>query len=544
MKTTSSALTTLWTVLLAFGVGCSGGSDGADGVDSLVTVSAEAAGPNCAEGGQRIDVGPDTDGDGVLSDAEIASTSYVCNGGGGGGTGSSTLVDVVDEAPGENCANGGQRIDVGVDDDEDGVLDAEEVDSTSYVCDGGVATPSLVVTSDEPAGENCAEGGQRIDVGVDESGDGTLDADEIDSTTYVCNGASGTPVLVATSDEPAGMNCPSGGQRVDVGVDDSGDGVLDVDEIDATSYVCNGNNSLIEVSDEPPGMNCAAGGRRLDVGIDDDGDGTLQPGEIDDTVYLCDVAEGARFLFLANWAGFNQDFDRYDIEADSWTSVAALPVASRGQLASSGDAIWMLGTDNNVYRYDVAGDAWAMEMAGPPSAPSTFAFFRRLNGKFYVCSADGTTLSIYDGAWSTVTLPNRCSIAGGVDPSTNEVFVKRYDQRGFMVIDAATDMLDREITEAMTTGENTSSAAAFGGDFYVRGVTGNVFRLDGTTGAVTDLGVDPTGSYAGFYADHDGRALYLHSSTGFLRYDFDAGMSTMLTTGPTQSTLGTIAVTY
>jgi hypothetical protein len=48
-----------------------------------------------------------------------------------------------------------------------------------------------------------------------------------------------------------------------------------------------GVESLIKVTKEPPGLNCPAGGDRIDVGIDNDGDGILQPGEIAQTAYVC-----------------------------------------------------------------------------------------------------------------------------------------------------------------------------------------------------------------------------------------------------------------
>ncbi len=95
-------------------------------------------------------------------------------------------VDV--EAPGANCEAGGVRIAV------------TGSSAVSYVCNG-VAGPSgengsdgatvLVATRAEPAGASCAAGGVRVDVGIDDDRDGTLGADEIDDTTYVCNGAAG-----------------------------------------------------------------------------------------------------------------------------------------------------------------------------------------------------------------------------------------------------------------------------------------------------------------------------------------------------------------
>lgn len=57
------------------------GVDGASGLDSLVRVTDEAAGAHCDAGGKKIEVGPDTNRDGVLDpDTEASSTSYVCNG--------------------------------------------------------------------------------------------------------------------------------------------------------------------------------------------------------------------------------------------------------------------------------------------------------------------------------------------------------------------------------------------------------------------------------------------------------------------------------
>src|SRR5690606_40646932 len=116
------------------------------------------------------------------------------------------------------------------------------IDSTACVCDGmmgGRGAEALVSLSDEPAGENCASGGTRIDAGLDDDGDGVLDPEEVDSTAYACSVA-GAVSLVSLTPEPPGPSCAGGGQRVDVGIDDDGDGVLAPEEIDATAYVCDG----------------------------------------------------------------------------------------------------------------------------------------------------------------------------------------------------------------------------------------------------------------------------------------------------------------
>ena len=59
--------------------------------------------------------------------------------------------------------------------------------------DGEVAIKTLINTSDEVAGDNCANGGVKIEVGEDTNGDGVLGIDEVDDslTRFVCNGQDG-----------------------------------------------------------------------------------------------------------------------------------------------------------------------------------------------------------------------------------------------------------------------------------------------------------------------------------------------------------------
>ncbi len=247
-------------------------SDGEDAVNSLIKTTVEAAGANCTDGGIKVDIGLDEDRSGTLDTIEIDTTEYICNGANGangldgatGATGENGLIALVtttDEPSGANCTNGGIRIDVGLDDDDNGTLEDLEIDSTAYVCNGvdgltgadGLTT--LINTTVEPAGVNCTDGGIRIDVGTDDDRNGTLDAVEIDITEYVCNGAdgldgatgatgeNGLTAMVTTTHEPAGVNCIDGGIRVDVGLDDDRNGTLEPTEIDNTEYVCNGTDA-------------------------------------------------------------------------------------------------------------------------------------------------------------------------------------------------------------------------------------------------------------------------------------------------------------
>ncbi len=138
------------------------------------------------------------------------------------------------------------RIDAGLDSDGNGALLAGEVSSTQYVCAGGAdASATQVQMRDEPSRANCTAGGKAINVGIDSNANSQLEAAETSSTGYVCNGtdasnvASALNMLASIASEAAGANCAYGGNKVITGVDSNANGVLDADEVSATSYICN-----------------------------------------------------------------------------------------------------------------------------------------------------------------------------------------------------------------------------------------------------------------------------------------------------------------
>lgn len=190
-----------------------------------------------------------------------------------------SLVATAPEPPGANCTYGGTAIETGRDLNDNGTLDASEVTSTSYVCQQ--LAHSLVRVVPEAPGANCANGGQAIEVGVDLDGDGMLEPGEVTSISYVCTGAS---MLVAFVPEPPGPNCTEGGEAIETGTDLNHDGLLESTEVTSTVYVC---DSIIRIDPEPPGPNCSDGGSAVHVGVDANHDGVLEPGEITSTTYLC-----------------------------------------------------------------------------------------------------------------------------------------------------------------------------------------------------------------------------------------------------------------
>lgn len=176
-----------------------------------------------------------------------------------GANGANSLVNLTAEPAGGNCEGGGFRVDTGLDNGDgagtasNGLLEAGEVDATNYVCHG-VDGFTVLTTLTAAATANCPDGGQRLDIGLDNgdnSGvarDGTLQTGEIDSTGYICNGADGTEgqtTLVRQDTAPA-ASCPYGGVTITSGLDNGDSGgtannaVLESGEVDYTQHLCNG----------------------------------------------------------------------------------------------------------------------------------------------------------------------------------------------------------------------------------------------------------------------------------------------------------------
>ncbi|WP_298550275.1 hypothetical protein [uncultured Algibacter sp.] len=284
---------------IIFFMGCEGeqgetgatGETGASGLNSLVNITNVSSGDTCENGGVKVDFGVDNNANGILEGNEILGTNYICN----GVDGNTSLTSVVTEPAGDNCENGGVKIDSGVDVNGNGTLDADEITTTAYVCNGIDGNDGLIKTTNEAAGINCENGGLKIDSGIDANSNGTLEDDEITATAYVCNGIDGNNSLTKITDEAAGTNCENGGLKIDTGVDTNGNGVLDDTEIRATAYACNGvdgNISLVNVTDELAGENCENGGVKIESGVDDNGNGTLDEEEITVTRFVCDGIDG------------------------------------------------------------------------------------------------------------------------------------------------------------------------------------------------------------------------------------------------------------
>lgn len=217
------------------------GPQGIQGINSLINISDEMSGSNCVNGGLRIEAGLDDNSNGILENNEIQNTKYVCN----GINGSNSLTSVITEPRGENCENGGIKINSGIDANNNAILDDSEIMSSTFVCNGIDGNTSLTKITNENSGSNCENGGLKIEYGLDKNSNGELNDSEVQYTTYTCNGLDGNLSLINITDEKEGIMCENGGIKIEVGIDSNKNNLLDDNEIHTTKYVCSKTDGVI-----------------------------------------------------------------------------------------------------------------------------------------------------------------------------------------------------------------------------------------------------------------------------------------------------------
>lgn len=158
-----------------------------------------------------------------------------------GPDGVNTLVETLKENPGTNCENGGIKVSIGIDNNGNSTLDSDEIQSTNYACNGIDGNTSLTTITTEPAGTNCEHGGMKVESGVDSNSSGVLDSEEISTVAFVCNGVDGNQSLTKITTEEAGIICETGGIKVESGLDSNSNSILDLEEVTSSEYVCNGD---------------------------------------------------------------------------------------------------------------------------------------------------------------------------------------------------------------------------------------------------------------------------------------------------------------
>lgn len=198
-------------------------------------------------------------------------------------------------------------------------------------------------------------------------------------------------ILTSSATIPPGSVCTNGGTELQVGFDQNGDGILNADEVESSTPICNGSGMLITTTELPQfDPNCPYGGQQIDAGLDNgDGgetadDGTLGPGEIDTTTYVChDPADPFRPLEIPTGApGTNQ------ILSEGGQSTSKQVVAGKTGNGGSGSSVVfeVFGTTGNIGVF-TRGSADA-SFTAPKSPPSLGSKPLKVTGSATVAASD------------------------------------------------------------------------------------------------------------------------------------------------------------
>lgn len=203
---------------------------------------------------------------------------------------------------------------------------------------------------------------------------------------------------------------------------------------------------------------------------------------------------------------------RYTAETDTWETIADPPDTTRSLLTNDGSVVYLLGQDNVIYAYDPVTEQWsASAVPGPPGGESNqpMGNFQWFDAGFYYCLADTSTLRFYrGGTWFQTALPANCAASGDWDEAGNELYLRTYQQRSFMVVDTLTDNVTRELIDAASVVEFSRTGSFSGGNFYVRSYDGTIRERDGVTGASVDTGALPDSVHTASASDRVTGLIY------------------------------------
>ncbi len=235
-------------------------------------------------------------------------------------------------------------------------------------CKGG--KDPLVELSPIAAGDDCADGGYLVAVGVDADRDGQLSADEITGSEIVCSGANGAQgdhgtITSTTALDVGDADCPYGGLRLDAGTDDGAgggvadDGILQEGEIATTELLCNGEPAVTVRDMEPP-----AGPAGAFVADLSGGAGTAESGGQGGSLALRfgnGPGGGGVKLFATGVAespvAFPSTLTAYLGGAPVIVTASTTVVLDPATSTLADGALHMWTNDHRLYRWDDAGDA-------------------------------------------------------------------------------------------------------------------------------------------------------------------------------------------
>jgi hypothetical protein len=246
----------------------------------------------------------------------------------------------------------------------------------------GDSSPALsvtaVTTNTIPAGDaTCPYGGVKIEIGVDRNRNGLLDAQEVQRVENVCHGGPGSPgpsgstgvaglnALVKTMPLAVGdSQCPAGGLALMSGLDSNRNNQLDSGEY-ATEYLCN-----TAVAGLPPLITMERIGRTESQGFDESAAEIVAFDPAAKQIYTVNAASGKVDIFNAS--------DMTQPQLSGTLDVAAMLM--NASVVNSVDAV---GAANSIA---VHGDLAAVAVDANPKTDNGWVLFFRPSDQQYLAA--------------------------------------------------------------------------------------------------------------------------------------------------------------
>lgn len=274
-----------------------------------------------------------------------------------------------------------------------------------------------------PEGPAGPEGGQGLQGNDGVNGldgvngtDGANGQDGVDGES----GIDGKTSLILTFDVSPGIQCENGGIGIHVGLDENDNGLLTSNEVQETTFVCNGadgstgstsqgssSNLLSAVTTLGKSSGCPASGKIMMFGLDngDNGgtaaNGVLESGEIDEQTTFCstqrvsmvvDVAEGELngspgsfgnmeivhdniLYFSANDGVHGSELWSYNLITDTTRLVADINSGAN----SSYPGYWLVVVHESTIYFDAGTEEWGRELWAYDTATNDYWMVADIN---------------------------------------------------------------------------------------------------------------------------------------------------------------------
>ena len=543
------------------------GNDGVDGQDG----ADGAQGPQGPAGNDGVDGTDGADGaqgpQGPAGNDGADGTDGADGAQGPQGPAGNDGADGTDGADGAQGPAGNDGADgVNGTDGQDGVDGTDGVDGLS----------ALVLTSTEPSGSNCADGGIKIEVGVDDNDDGNLQSSEIDQTTYICNGADGVDgvngsasasTMLTSISTPALTACDTG-RIISNGLDNgdgggtSANGVLESGEVDFMTTFC--SKYLLHIQDINSGGSTSnpsyltAVGNTLYFQASDGTNGAelwKSDGTSSGTVMVKDIVSGSghsipsylvavgdTLFFSADDATNGRELWKSDGTAAGTSLVKDINSGSShpGQLTAVGNTLYFIATDgtNGAELWKSNGTSSGTVMVKDiynGSSTSSLSSLTAVGNTLYFVANDGTN---GPELWKTDGTSSGTVIVKDIDPGasgSSPSFLTAVGSTLYFEADDGTngaELWKSDGTSSGTvmvkdiipgaSGSGPSRLSAIGSTLYFQADDGTngaeLWKSDGTSnGTVMVKDINP-GSGTSWAGDHGiiavGNTIYFRADDG------------------------------